>query len=80
MKTCNAVDRLNVTENKLSKSKVYTPDVRLIRAVYAIAKMQSSKLASPLHYRCQDTWSESVSQLHCNCQDAGLEGRISASL
>ena len=80
MKTCNAIDRLKITENKSSESKVYTPNVRLIRAICTIAKTQSSKPASPLHYRRQDAWSESASQLHYNCQDAGLKGRISASL
>jgi len=40
------VDCLKITEDKLSESKVYTSDARLVIATHAMAKTQSSKPVS----------------------------------
>ena len=83
-----SIDCLKITEDKSSESRVYTPNVRLIRAIYAkskhraqnqcpsfntMAKTQGPKAASPLHYSAKTHGAKSASLLHYNAKTRGAK-------
>jgi len=88
-----SVDCLKITEDKSSKSRVQTPDARLIIAtsaaprregwnprfkITAMTKTRSIKAASQHYCSTKTRESKIASLLQCNGQDAELETRISA--
>jgi len=62
------VDCLKITKNKLSDSRVYTSDVRLIKAIYATPRRRAQSL-HPCNAKMQSL--KPASQHQCNVKTQG---------